>query len=177
VRRVVVDLLGLHRAHDADVVGDRADLREERRDLLARAAEPRERMLGAEALELLVLELGDGLALGERLGHGLAVHLRELRLVVEQLEVRGAACLVDVDDALRLRREVQRLHDPRPRLAAFLLACDERPGVEERREGERAHARARPAQEGAPREALAHGAEVVRDHFHGFLLHRSLTTA
>ena len=46
-------------------------------------AELLERVLRPEALELLALELRDRLALGERLGHRLAVHLGELRLVVE----------------------------------------------------------------------------------------------
>ena len=39
VGRVVVDLLGLHRADDADVVGDAADVREEVADRLPRLAE------------------------------------------------------------------------------------------------------------------------------------------
>ena len=38
VGRVVVDLLGLHRADDADVVGDPGDVREQVGDFLARFA-------------------------------------------------------------------------------------------------------------------------------------------
>ena len=68
-----------------------ADVREQRRDLLPRLAAALERVLRAEAAELLPLQLRDRLALGERLGHRLAVHLGELRLVVEGLEVRRPA--------------------------------------------------------------------------------------
>ena len=69
----------LHRADDADLVGDRAEVREDLADLLARfLPNLLERMLRREAVELLPLKLGDRLALGERLGHRLAVHLRQL---------------------------------------------------------------------------------------------------
>ena len=45
-------------------------------------------MLRREALQLLALELSDGLPFGERLRHWLAIHLGKLRLVVVSLEVR-----------------------------------------------------------------------------------------
>ena len=105
VRRVVIDLLGPHRADDADVVGDAADVREQLADLLAGLAELLEAVLRAEADQLLALQLRDLLALGERLRHRLAVHLGELGLVVEGFEVRRAAGLVEEDDALGLGRE------------------------------------------------------------------------
>ena len=60
---VVVDLLGLHRADDADVVGDARDVREEVGDLVAGLAvllEIRER---PARLQLRVLQLGELLAL------------------------------------------------------------------------------------------------------------------
>ena len=85
VGRVVIDLLGLHRADDADVVGDLGVVRQEVADRLAGRAVAGELGLRAEAEELLLaLELGDRLAGGERGGHRLAVHRGELRLVVEQ---------------------------------------------------------------------------------------------
>ena len=43
-------------------------------------------------------------------GTGLAVHRGELGLLVEQFEVRWAAGHAQKDDALRLLREVQRIH-------------------------------------------------------------------
>ena len=57
-------------------------------------------------LELLPLELGDRLSLGERLRHRLAVHLVERRLVVERLEVRRSARHAEEDHALGARRMV-----------------------------------------------------------------------
>ena len=71
VRRIVIDLLGPHRADDADVVGDAADVREELADLLAGLAELLEAVLRAEADQRLALQLRDLLALGERFRHGL----------------------------------------------------------------------------------------------------------
>ena len=57
-------------------------------------------MLWSQADQLCPLELGDRHALGERLGHRLALHLREPRLVVERLQVRRPAGHVQVDDPL-----------------------------------------------------------------------------
>src|SRR5581483_3807225 len=110
MRGVVIDLLGPHGADDADVVRHAADVGEQAYHLLSRFAELLELVLRAEAFQLFALQLCDLLALGERFGHALAVHLRQLRLVVERLQVRGAAGLVEKDDALRLGGEVQRIY-------------------------------------------------------------------
>ena len=129
VRRVVVDRLGHQRPHDADVVGDAADVRKERADLLSRLAVPLELVLRRQALELLILKLRDRLPLGERLRHRLAVHFGELRLVVERLQVRRSAGHVEVNHALCLAREVQRVDDAGPMvefaaaLRAIVCAC------------------------------------------------------
>ena len=72
-------------------------------------AEFLEAVLRAEADQRLALQLRDLLALGERFRHGLAVHLGELRLVVEGLQVRRAARLIEEDDALGLGRMMQRI--------------------------------------------------------------------
>ena len=74
--------------------------------------------LRAEAVQLLPLELRDLLALGDALRHRLAVHLGELRLVVERLQVRRPAGHRQPDDALRLRREVRLVMTPRQRSGA-----------------------------------------------------------
>ena len=57
--------------------------------------------LGEVALhfERFALQLGDGLSLGEGLGHGLVVEFVELRFVVEGLEVGRAAGHAEEDDA------------------------------------------------------------------------------
>jgi hypothetical protein len=88
---VVIDLLGPHGAHDADIVGHAADVRKQRADLLAGFAELLKRMLRAETGQALALELRDLLPGGEGVRHGLAGHLGELGFVVEGFQVRGAA--------------------------------------------------------------------------------------
>ena len=107
VGRIVIDGLGVQRADDAHLVGHLAELGKDGGDLLARLAAPLERVLRRQAGELLALQLRDRLALGERLGHRLAVHLGQLRLVVERLQVRRPAGHVEIDDALGSRREVR----------------------------------------------------------------------
>jgi len=62
-------------------------VREERAHLLAGLAELLEAVLRSETDQRAPLELRDLLALGHRLGHWLAVHLAEFRLVVERLQV------------------------------------------------------------------------------------------
>ena len=57
---------------------------------------------GAEAAARLALELRQLLALREGLGHGLPVTPRQLRLLVEGLEVRGPTRHAEVDHALCL---------------------------------------------------------------------------
>jgi hypothetical protein len=115
VGRIVIDGLRSHRADDADVVGDRADVRENLGDFLPGSAEAAESMLRGEAEEGGPLQLRDRLAARERFGHWLAVSPRQLRLVVEALEVRRAAGHVEIDDAFRSRRQVRRVDDATPR--------------------------------------------------------------
>ena len=117
-------------------------------DLLPGLAELLELMLRPEAVQLLPLKLGDRLALGERLGHRLAVHLGQLRLVVERLQMRRPAGHVQPDDALGLRREVQRPHDAGP-FVGVGLGLGEGARVEERCEREAADAARGLAEEGA----------------------------
>ena len=80
---------------------------------------------GAEALQLLALELRDRLALGERLGHRLAVHLGQLRLVVEGLQVRRPAGHGQEDDPLGLR--ARSAADRRRRASGAVVECPVRP--------------------------------------------------
>ena len=85
-------------------------MREEFADLLAGFAIGLEAVLRAEALQLLALQLRDLLTLREAFGHRLRIHGQQLRLVIESLQVRRPACLVQEDDALGLGREVERVH-------------------------------------------------------------------
>src|SRR5690606_5104419 len=103
VSRIVIDLLRAKRADDADLVGDRPDVRKRLGDLLAGGAPPSKGMLRTEAMELLSLELRDRLPRRDGCGHVLAVHLRELRLRVEGLEVRRPSRHDEEDHAFRTR--------------------------------------------------------------------------
>jgi hypothetical protein len=100
VRRIVVDRVGLQRSDDANVVRDRADVRQYGGDFLPGLAPTLERELRGQALELLVLQLGDWLALGQRGRHRLAVHLGQLRLVIQRFQMRRAAGHAKEDDRL-----------------------------------------------------------------------------
>ena len=103
----MVDLFGLQRADDAEVVGDRADVREDVGDLRARLAPLLEFEGAAAGLEHRVLELGDLLALRERLRERLAVQALQHRLVIEELEVGRAAGHAEEDHPLGLHRQVR----------------------------------------------------------------------
>ena len=62
----MVDRLGDHRADDADVVGDAAEMRKENGHFLAGLAELAKAVLRRQASELFALELSDRLAARER---------------------------------------------------------------------------------------------------------------
>jgi hypothetical protein len=145
VGRVVVDLLGLHRANDADVVGDRADVGQEVADGLTRLAVFAKRSLWSKAQKLLLLQLSDRLALGERLGHRRAVHGGQLRLLVEQFKVRRPAGHAQEDDALGLWCEVQRIDSAQT--ARRFGAGAKRGTRQETRKRHRAQPERRPAEE------------------------------
>ena len=107
--RVVVDGLGDQRPDDTDLVGDASDVREQFADLLPRIAELLERILRGEAFERLPLELGDWHPGRERAGHRLAVHIGQLRLVIQSLQVRRSAGHTEEDHPLGLRCHVRRV--------------------------------------------------------------------
>src|SRR6185503_17397813 len=104
VGRIVVDLLRRHGPNDADIVDDTADSGKEAAEHFAVFAETLKGMLRRKAEELFALQLRNLLPFGERFRHGLAVQLHQRRFVVEGLEVRGSAGLIEKNDALRLRR-------------------------------------------------------------------------
>ena len=131
------------------------------------AAAALKRVLGSEADQLLPLELGDRHAAGERLGHRLAVHLGQGRLVVERLQVRRAAGHVQVDDPLDLGGEVQRVDRPGPAAGLSRGAAGrvrvgpaQQARVEQRGQGQGADPRGRPAQERAALDTSRRGIVV-----------------
>ena len=107
VGSVVVDLLGLHRADHAELVGLLGDLGEEIAHFDARLAVLREIREGSSRLQFGALELGELLSLGERLGKGFVVEGFQVGLPVEGFELGGASRHAEEDDALRFHREVR----------------------------------------------------------------------
>ena len=105
------------------------------------------------------------LAVADRIGQVGAMHFCELRLVVEQIELRGSAALEQIDDALGLRREVRQARRGRPSRS--------RPRLRSARAGRPAAAppgrprryRCQPARENA---AGSHSADVERRAIHGY---------
>jgi hypothetical protein len=101
----VVELVGLHRAKDADVIDDAGQMRQNLRNFRARfsvfgklVARSHHGGIGADK--------GVALALGDRGRQGLALVLDQVRLVVEQVELRRRTRHKKVDDAFSLRREM-----------------------------------------------------------------------
>ena len=111
--RPVVDGLGEHRAHDAQVVRDARRVRQQLAKLRAavpvlgelewRADERDGRLVARHAREPLPTAHG--------IRKLLAVALVQQRLVVVEVELRRRAGHEQVDDALGLRREVRRAED------------------------------------------------------------------
>ena len=101
-RRIVVDRVGVHRPDDAQLVDDLRRVRQQLADPGAGLAVTREVELRAGHRERLLEggHAGEALALADRLRQLLAVHRAQPRLVVEQLELRRAAALEQVDDRL-----------------------------------------------------------------------------
>ena len=109
MRGVVVDLLGLKGADDAEVVGDRADVREDVGEFHARLAPLLEFEGATTGLEDRILELGDLLTLGERFRERLVVEFLEDWFVVEELQMGRTAGHAEEDDSLGLHRQVRHL--------------------------------------------------------------------
>ena len=105
----MVDCVGLHRADQADVVGNPANVRYELAHLDARLAVGLKLVFGAEQRRIRIDERGP-VALEEVGRRELAVVFRELRLPVEELEVARGPGLEHIHHPLRLGRVVRRLH-------------------------------------------------------------------
>ena len=103
----MVDLVGMHRAYDAKIVGDGLEVREPFADALAALTAAFE-LRGGGLDELLLARSHGGQALAapdgfRQLG---AREFHEAGLLVEELNLRGAARLGQEDDALGLGGEV-----------------------------------------------------------------------
>ena len=102
---IVIDGIGGQRSDNRNIIGHTPDVREEIANVLAGLAKLLEIMLRPEAGQIvsLALQLGNRLTLGDALGHRFAVHLAQLRLVIERLQMTRAAGHAQVDHPLHLR--------------------------------------------------------------------------
>ena len=101
----VVELVGVHRADEADLVGHFLKVRKPIGNPEPRLADLTKRIDGPQQLRHAADE-GEALAFEKLLRAILAVERFQLRLVLEQLELAGRAGQVQINDALRFRGEV-----------------------------------------------------------------------
>ena len=140
VRRLVVDRFGVHRPDDCDVVDHLGGVRQDLGDPGARLAVLLEgvgRRRHGEAF-LPGGHAGDALPIADRVGQVLVEALRQLRLIVEGLELRGRADHREVDAALGLGGEVDSRRQARAGRARGEGAADA--AGEQRTEGDAAQA-------------------------------------
>ena len=155
MRRVVVDLLGLHRANHTHLVRHALKMGKEIGDFdpgLSALLKLRER---TARLQLRVLQLRQLLPLRERLGERLLVDPLQLRLPVERLEMRRPARHAQVDDTSGAHREMRRVHHAarKPCGGAWPGGIGEQPGIQQASQRRRAQAVGRALQERPPVEA------------------------
>jgi hypothetical protein len=151
MRGVVVDLLGVHRTDDANIIGDPGDVRKKIRDFLARLTVFLEFGEGTASFEFRILQLCQLLALGERLREWLPVDAFQFRFVIERFQVGRPAGHAQMDDSFGVDGEVWWIDDAFPLLFGSdggLGASDEF-RVEERGERQTAESISGAAEEGA----------------------------
>ena len=106
--------VGLHRADEADLVGDPADMGHQFAHLDAGLAVRLKLVLRAEERRIRIDERRP-VALEQAARGQRAVALGEFRFPVEEFEVAGGSRLEHVDDSLRLGREVRLARSERTR--------------------------------------------------------------
>ena len=114
VRRIMINLFGLQRINDADVVSQCADMWKHIAQQLSGFAMRSERMLGRQTFEFSSLELRNLTSFGEGFRHWPAIHFRKLRLVVQRFQMRRPPCHTQMDHPTNSLCAVQRLHDSIP---------------------------------------------------------------
>ena len=106
---VVVELFGIHRADQQQVVGTAADVWQEVGELGAALAVGPKGSLGAHQSHRVLLDEGEADVLELFVGHRLPVQLVELRLGVEEVQVGRGTGIENEDARLGTRLEVGRL--------------------------------------------------------------------
>jgi hypothetical protein len=110
----VIERIGVHGLHDGDVVHDLGQVRQKLRQFRAALAVLRELELRPEQRGIGVDERG-AVVLDQVGWRRLAIPLRQLRFVIEQLQVTRCAGLEEKNDALGLRRKMRLLRRERVR--------------------------------------------------------------
>src|SRR5438477_9067423 len=100
-RRLMIDRLRIHRADEAQVVGNRSGMRQQLAQLHPALAELLELVRAAKAVSLLLVEMDLQVTARIRL----SVVLRQLGLGIEQVHLARAAMLEQADDGLGLATE------------------------------------------------------------------------
>jgi len=105
----VIDLVGMQRPDDTNIVGDAANVRKEVADLLAGLTVTVESGKWTETDQSLALQLRNWLPLRKTVGHRLAVEFGELGFVIEALQVRGPTRHTQKNHAFDFWWDVQRI--------------------------------------------------------------------
>lgn len=105
---IVIDGLGGHRANEAEVIDDGADVGEEGGDFGSVPAELGEGKHGALTVQFLALELGELLTAGEAFRHGRSIQCGELGFRIEGFELGRASGHGEPDDAFGACRQGRR---------------------------------------------------------------------
>ena len=161
--RGVVELIGVHGADDGDVVGDGGEVREEVGHFLPALAVPGEFVGGSQELGGADDE-GKALSLDQLGGNRLAVVLRELWLVVEEVRLGRGSGHVKVDHALARAGKCGGFTARGSAEGLVTGDVGKEIFVEQRREGDHAHAGSAVAEELAAGELkllLLGGSHVV----------------
>ena len=114
MRRIMIDLLGVHRADQTQIIRHSAQLLEMFAHFQTALAIPLESPLGAQTFEGLTLQLGQLLAFGETLRHVLPVQRGQLWFGIECFQMARSAGLIEIDDSLRSRGEVELIQNAAP---------------------------------------------------------------
>ena len=174
VRRIVVDLLGVHRADDANVVRNTADVREQLGNFLPGSAPLPELAKRPAGLQFRVLQLRELLPPGEGFGERFIVELLEFRLVIKTFEVRRPARHAEMNDAFGPHRKMGRLNDPFPSGRSLRgLSRAQQFGIEQAGQRQTAEPVGGAAQKSAPIDAQWEFVRVERVHNQKFKAPRS----
>ena len=108
-RGIVIDLLRMHRPHHGNLVGDRSDVRNDLAEFLpgGRVLDERELGRGDGEAGLRGGHARESLAAADRIGQLRSLAFEQVRLGIEQVHLRRAARLEQVNHALRAGREMR----------------------------------------------------------------------